>query len=127
MHTVKRYSKLFTRISLILVYLSFYLVQLNVHFGVTPVRSIFSGDFVSQNSGKGSNAIIEKNKHKDSRSTGFRLNKRFHPEYLSTAPEMLPELIRLSFRIQTTLLNDEQPLTSFSFNSPSLRGPPVVA
>ena len=126
MDSVKRYSKLSTRICLVLVYLSFYLVQLNVHFGLPPIRSIFSSDFVSQNSGKGSIAVIEKNKHKDSRSTGFRLNKRFHPEYLSTAPEMLPDLVRLSFQIQTVLLNDEQPLTSFSFNAPSLRGPPVV-
>jgi hypothetical protein len=126
MHTINRYSKLFTRTCLILVYLSFYLVQLNVHFGVTPVRSIFSGDFVSQNSVKGSHSTIEKSKHKDSKSAGFRLNKRFHPEYLSTAPELLQDLVRLSFRIQIVLLNDEQPLTSFSFNAPSLRGPPVV-
>ena len=126
MHAIRKYSKLFTRVNLVLVYLSFYLVQLNVHFGSTPVRSIFSSDFVSQNTGKGSVAVIEKNKHKDSRSTGFRLNKRFHPEYLSTAPEMLQDLIRQSFCMETPLLNDEQPLTSFSFNSPALRGPPAV-
>ena len=123
---VNRYCQIFTRICLILIYLSFYLVQLNIHFGATPDRSFFSGDFILQNSNTKTTSVLAKDRHKDSKSIGFRLNKRFHPKNPLSAPEMLQALVRQSFHIQTALLNDEQPLTSFSFNSPSLRGPPVV-
>ncbi len=126
MFTSNRYYKNLTRACLIGVYVSFYMVQLNVHFGKTAAVSIFTGDFISQQSNHGIQSTLNKDKHKESKALNFRLNKRFHPSHLFTAPEVLQELVIYSFHMETTLLNDTQPLTNFSFNSPSLRGPPVI-
>ena len=126
MLTINRYCQSSARICLILVYMSFYMVQLNLHFGVPPGTSFFSGDFVSQYSGGSSGSFSYKHKHKESRSISFRLNKRFHPSHLFTAPEKIEVLVRQGYRIQSVLLNEEQPLTNFFFNSPSLRGPPAI-
>ena len=123
---INRHCGVRTKICLILVYVSFYLVQLDVHFGPTPGPSFFSSDYASEHSDKVSNTFLNKNIHKGSKPASFRLNKRFHPEYLFTVPEVLQDLVKYSFRIQTSLLNETQPLTNFSFNSPSLRGPPQV-
>jgi len=126
MFTNNRYFKNLTRVCLIGVYVSFYMVQLNVHFGKIPEVSFFTGDFISQQSDQSNHQLLNKDKHKDSKAVSFRLNKRFHPSHLFTAPEVLQNLIAYSFHIETELLNDTQPLTSFSFNSPSLRGPPAI-
>jgi hypothetical protein len=115
-----------TRACLIVVYVSFFLVQLNVHFGKPPVNSFLTGDFVSQQFNKVIHSITNENSQKDSKSVSFRLNKRFHPSHLFTAPVVLQDLIKYSFSIRVTLLNETQPLTTFSFNAPSLRGPPAV-
>ena len=126
MVTSNRHFKKFTRVCLILVYVSFYMVQLNVHFGKTPTVSFLTGDFISQQSDNAFHSVLKKDKHKDSKAVSFRLNKRFHPSHLFTAPEVLQDLITYSFNIETELLNDTQSLTNFSFNSPSLRGPPAI-
>lgn len=126
MFTNNRYFKNLTRVCLIGVYVSFYMVQLNVHFGKIPEVSFFTGDFISQQSDQSNHQLLNKDKNKDSKAVSFRLNKRFHPSHLFTAPEVLQNLIAYSFHIETELLNDTQPLTSFSFNSPSLRGPPAI-
>src|SRR5450432_1921134 len=96
--------------------MSFFSVQLNLHFGKTPAVSFFTGDFISQQSDKTPHSVLAKDHHRDSKATRFRLNKRFHPSHLFTC----------SFMIRETLLNETQPLTSFSFNAPSLRGPPAI-
>jgi len=106
--------------------MSFFSVQLNLHFGKTPAVSFFTGDFISQQSDKTPHSVLAKDHHRDSKATRFRLNKRFHPSHLFTAPDVLQDLITCSFRIRETLLNETQPLTSFSFNAPSLRGPPAI-
>ena len=121
-----RHFKNMTRVSLILVYVSFFLVQLNVHFGKTPVNSFLTGDFVSLPSGKTIHSKTCANNHRDSKSISFRLNKRFGGSHLFTAPVILQDLVKYSFSIQVSLLNETQPLTTFSFNAPSLRGPPAV-
>ena len=125
MFTRNRHVRNFTRACLILVYLAFFSVQLNLHFDGTPAVSFFTGDFISHQSGKTFHSVLSKNNHKDSRSICFRLNKRFHPSHLFTAPDVLQDLVTYSFSIQTALLNETQALTSFSFNGPSLRGPPA--
>jgi hypothetical protein len=126
MFTNNRHYKNLTRACLIGVYVSFYMVQLNVHFGKTPEVSFFTGDFISQQSDNGVHSVVNKDKHRDSKAIGFRLNKRFHPSHLFTAPEVLQDLVTYCFSLETELLNDTQPLTNFSFNSPSLRGPPAI-
>src|SRR5664279_1446320 len=126
MFTNNRYFKNLTRVCLIGGYVSFYMVQLNVHFGKIPEVSFFTGDFISQQSDQSNHQLLNKDKHTDSKAVSCRLNKRFHPSHLFTAPEVLQNLIAYSFHIETELLNDTQPLTSFSFNSPSLRGPPAI-
>jgi hypothetical protein len=125
MFTSNRHIRNLSRVCLIGVYVSFFSVQLNLHFGGTPAVSFFTGDFISQHSDKTFHSVQSKNNHKDSKSKCFRLNKRFHPSHLFTAPDVLQDLVAFSFRIQTALINETQPLTSFSFNSPSLRGPPA--
>ncbi len=125
MFSSSRHLKNLTRACLILVYLSFSLVQFNVHFGRIPTVSYFTGDFISQQSDN-SHSVLTKGNHKDSRHEGFRLNKRFHPSYLFTTPDGLQDLVNYSFNIRVTLLNETQPLTNYSFNAPSLRGPPAI-
>jgi hypothetical protein len=126
MFSSSRHIKNLTRICLILVYVSFFSVQFNLHFGKTPEVSYFTGDFISQQSDNNFHSVLNKGNHKDSGHKGFRLNKRFHPSYLFTAPDVLQDLVNYSFSIETILLNETQPLTNFSFNFPSLRGPPSV-
>jgi hypothetical protein len=123
--TNNRHINNVTRAALILVYVSFFSVQLNLHLGKTPVVSFFTVDFISQQSDKPAHPILAKDHHKESKARGFRLNKRFHPSHLFISPDIIQDLVKGSFSISTTLLNETQPLTSFSFNSPSLRGPPA--
>src|SRR5450631_192371 len=123
MFTSNRHVRNLTRACLILVYVSFFSVQLNLHFGGIPTVSFFTGDFISQQSDKTVLSVLNKDSHKDSKLKCFRLNKRFHPSHLCTAPELVLDLVIHSFRIEAALLNETQPLTSFSFNAPSLRGP----
>jgi hypothetical protein len=120
-----RHIKIISRVCLIGIYVAFFSVQLNLHFGAEPAVSFFTGDFISQQSNKTFHSVLSKDNHKDSKSKCFRLNKRFHPSHLFTAPDVLQDLVKYSFSIESPLLNDTQPLTSFSFNSPSLRGPPA--
>lgn len=119
-----RHFKNISRACMILVYVSFFSVQLNLHFGKIPEVSFFTGDFISQHTGNLHKKLSSAD-HRESKPIGFRLNKRFHPSYL-IAPEVLQDLVKYSFSIQTELLNERQPLTNFSFNSPSLRGPPAI-
>jgi hypothetical protein len=126
MFTDKKHYKNLTRVCLILVYVSFYLVQLNIHFGKASDRSFFSGDFISQRTGDNTHETLNSEHQKESKVVGFRLNKRFHPSYLFFAPEVLQNLVKYSFCIETTLLNETQPLANFSFNAASLRGPPAI-
>ena len=116
---------IFSKACLILVYVSFFSVQLNLHFGKAPAVSFFTGDFISQQADKTAHSVVSKDGHKDSKSKCFRLNKRFHPSHLFTAPDVIQDLVKNSFSIETALVNESQPLTSFSFNAPSLRGPPI--
>lgn len=124
MFSSSRHLKNLTRVCLILVYVSFFSVQFNVHFGKIPSVSFFTGDFISQQSDNNLHSVSDKGNHKDSRHTGFRLNKRFHPSYLFTAPDVLQDLVNYSFSIQVILRNETQPLANYSFNTSSLRGPP---
>ena len=107
------------------MYVSFFSVQLNVHLGKTPAVSFFTGDFIAQQSDQSVHSVLAKDHHKDSKATRFRLNKRFHPSHFFIAPDVLQDLVKQSFSIRTALLNESQPLNSFSFNAPSLRGPPA--
>lgn len=125
MFTDNRYIKIISRGFLIGIYVSFFSVQLNLHVGDAPVVSFFTGDFISQQSIHTDHVVLSKDHHKDAKCNGFRLNKRFHPSDLFMAPDVLQDLVKYNFRIQTALLNESQPLASFSFNSPSLRGPPT--
>jgi hypothetical protein len=120
------YRHIYTRLILCLVYLSFFLVQFNVHIGDVPPVSFFTGDFNAPYQNNISKNIRSKNICSDSRPVYFRLNKRFHPEDHFVAPEKIQDLVKFSFGIRVVLLNDTQPLTSYLFNSPSLRGPPAV-
>jgi hypothetical protein len=108
------------------VYVSFYFVQLNVQTSQSPRVSFFPSDYTLYHSLQASNTFLKKETRRESKPANFRLNKRFHPEYLFTAPEALSDLVKYSFRIQTVLLDETHPLAYFSFNSPSFRGPPVI-
>lgn len=116
----------FSKVCLILVYFSFYIVQLNVYAHQASQDSLFLGYVNIHHSYKGSNALLKKEARNQSKTVSFRLNKRFHPEYVFIAPQTLNDLVKNSFLIDAVLLNEAQPLSNFSFNSPSLRGPPAV-
>jgi hypothetical protein len=116
----------FSKVCLILVYISFYLVQLNVYAHQASQDSLFLGNGDIHLSYKGSNAPLKKEARNQSKTVSFRLNKRFHPEYLFIAPQVLTDLVKNIFWIQSVLLNEAQPLSNYSFNSPSLRGPPAI-
>jgi len=120
----KRIPRLSIRVCLILAYLAFYLVQLDVHFTSTRTASFFYDGYPLSSASKNSERLFSKETHGNTKQVSFRLNKRFHPENLFLAPVVLQDLIKHSFSIQTVLLNEQQPLTNYSFNSPSLRGPP---
>ncbi|HEY2649087.1 MAG TPA: hypothetical protein VGI38_07825 [Puia sp.] len=107
-----------------IIYLSFFLVQFNIHLNGTPGNvSYFSCDYSSINNTQHSSDrhLI----HSNSRHTHFKLNKRFHPKNLFIVPLIEDNLVEISFRIQTPLVHAQDPLTNYSFNSPSLRGPPA--
>jgi hypothetical protein len=109
------------------IYLTFFLVQFNIHLSGTPENiSYFSCDYSSINnkafSSNPNHHLIRKN----SKHSNFKLNKRFHPENLFTLPAVPDMLAEISYKIQTSLVHEEDPLTNYSFNSPSLRGPPAT-
>jgi hypothetical protein len=109
------------------IYLSFFVVQFNIHLSGTPQNiSYFSCDYSSINNKECS---ANPNHHlirTDSRHSNFKLNKRFHPERLF-AVTSLPDIVAaLNYKTQTALVHEKDPLTNYSFNSPSLRGPPVL-
>jgi len=116
----------FSKVCLILVYFSFYIVQLNVYAHKASQDSFFTGNDNIHHSCKISDSSLKKEARNQSKAVSFRLNKRFHPEYLFIAPQALNDLVKNSFLIDAVLLNETQPLSNFSFNSPSLRGPPAV-
>ncbi|HET7003662.1 MAG TPA: hypothetical protein VFI33_20210 [Puia sp.] len=109
-----------------IIYLIFFLVQFNVHLNGTPNNvSYFSCDYSSINNKSFSSNLNQHSIRTDSKHSKSKLNKRFHPERLFTvtsAPDMAAEL---NYRTQTALIHEEDPLTNYSFNSPSLRGPPA--
>jgi hypothetical protein len=116
----------FSKVCLILVYISFYLVQLNVYAHQASQDSFFPGNNGIHYSYKGFNGSWKKEARNQSQKNSFRLNKRFHPEYLFIAPKALNDSVKNIFGIQTVLLNEAQPLSNYTFNSPSLRGPPAI-
>ena len=116
----------FSKVCLILVYFSFYLVQLNVYTHQASRDSLFLGNGNIHLSNKGSNTSLKKEARNQPKTVSFRLNKRFHPEYLFIAPQVLPGLVKNIFWIQSVLLNEAQPLSNYTFHSPSLRGPPAI-
>ena len=121
MFSSSRHFKNLTRLCLILVYVSFLSGQFNVHFGKIAL-SFFTGDFISQQTDNNFHSVSDKGESQNSRHTGFRLNKRFHPWYLFTAPDVLQDLVNYSFSIQVRLLNETQPLANYSFNAPLSQG-----
>jgi hypothetical protein len=105
------------------IYLSFFLVQFNVHLNGTPKNvSYFSCDYSSINNTQHSPDLHLI--HSNSRNTHLKLNKRFHPKNLFTISLLEIPLVKLSYQIQSPMVHAEDPLTNYSFNSPSLRGPP---
>ena len=110
-----------------LIYLSFFLVQFNIHLNGTPREiSVFTCDYNPANCAQHNFSTTAGGIHKQTRHAGFKLNKRFHPENLFMAPAQSLVFVEISYRTPVPLLNDEQPLTNYSFNAPSLRGPPVI-
>ncbi|HEY2347722.1 MAG TPA: hypothetical protein VGH64_01840 [Puia sp.] len=105
------------------IYLSFFLVQFNFHLRGTPKNvSYFSCDYSSINN---SHHLSDRSLiHSNSRHTHFKLNKRFHPKNQFTLPTKEDHLVKFSYRIQSPLVEEQDPLTNYSFNSPTLRGPP---
>ncbi len=107
------------------IYLSFFLVQFNIHLSGTPDNvSYFSCDYSSINNTQHSpdRHLI----HSNSRHTQFKLNKRFHPKSLFVLPSIPDILVEINYHNQTPLIHEDDPLTNYSFNSPSLRGPPSL-
>ena len=109
------------------IYLTFFLVQFNFHLNGTPDNvSYFSCDYNSINnkafSSKSNLHLIRTN----SKHSNFKLNKRFHPKDLFIIPSQQEVLVEINYKIQTPLVHEDDPLTNYSFNSPSLRGPPIA-
>jgi hypothetical protein len=120
-------NHIFPRIMAGVIYLTFFLVQFNVHLNGTPNNvSYFSCDYSSVNnkafSSKSNHHLIRTN----SKHSNFKLNKRFHPENLFIIPSVPDMLVEINYKTQTPLVHAEDPLTNYSFNSPSLRGPPAI-
>ncbi len=126
MFTSNRQFRNITRCFVILVYVSFFTVQLNIHFGSIPAVSFFTGDFVSLRSNIPFHQSVSKDNRRESKPQGFRLNKRFHPSYLFIAPEILQHLAKNRFSIQITRLNETRQLASFLLTTQALRGPPQI-
>ena len=110
-----------------IIYLSFFLVQFNIHLNGTPDNvSYFSCDYSPVNNTAFS---FNSNQHLNCSHTkisNFKLNKRFHPESLFTVPSAPDLRIEINYKMQTPLVHADDPLTNYSFNSPSLRGPPFA-
>ncbi len=107
------------------IYLTFFLVQFNIHLNGTPQNiSYFSCDYSSINNTQHSADLHLI--HSNSRHTHLKLNKRFHPENLFTLPSAPDMVIEISYKTRTPLVHADDPLTNYSFNSPSLRGPPAT-
>jgi hypothetical protein len=125
MHKRSLYQ-IFRKAGATVIYLTFFLVQFNVHLNGTPDNvSYFSCDYSSINNKAYSSNSNQHLIRTDSKHSKFKLNKRFHPERLftvSSAPDMVVEL---NYKIHSSLVHEEEPLTNYSFNSPSLRGPPA--
>jgi hypothetical protein len=116
-----------SKIAAAFIYLSFFLVQFNIHLNGTPENiSYFSCDYSSINnkaySSNSNNHLIRTN----SKHSNFKLNKRFHPERLFTVTSLPDMLVELNYKTQSPLVHQEDPLTNYPFNSPSLRGPPAI-
>ena len=126
MLSINRNCSVCTRISLVLVYLSFFLVQFNIHLSGPSGVSFFSSGYNSEFSHTVQRTIPNKIAHKDKSSSGIKLNKRFHPQHFFITPEPLNDLTRCCFPIQVMPFEADQPLTQYAYNSPSLRGPPPV-
>ena len=108
------------------IYLSFFLVQLNIHLNGTPNNvSYFSCDYSSINNRAFSSKSNQHLNRTHSKHSNIKLNKRFHPENLFTLPSVPDMLVEINYNTQTLLVHEEDPLTNYSFNSPSLRGPPA--
>ena len=125
--STKILHKIFLKTAAGIIYLSFFLVQFNIHLNGTPDNvSYFSCDYSPINN----TAFYSKsNQHVNCSHTkisSFKLNKRFHPESLFTVPSTPDLQIELNYQTQTPIVNAEDPLTNYSFNSPSLRGPPFA-
>jgi hypothetical protein len=92
--------------------------------GTPETVSYFSCDYSPANNihlnSKSNNDLI----HTHSKISVFKLNKRFHPENSFTVPTLGNLEVAIIYRIQTPLVHEDDPLTNYAFNSPSLRGPP---
>jgi hypothetical protein len=118
---------IFPKILIVLIYLSFFLVQFNIHMNGSPLNiSYFSSDYSSINCNKYTKTTQQIGKHNDDRPAGFKLNKRFHPEDLFTVLVISTLIRKIIFRIQAPQVLEEWPLTFYSYNSSLLRGPPSV-
>src|SRR4249920_824181 len=115
MLSLNRYCGVCSRISLVLVYLSFFLVQFDIHFSGSPSISFFSSGYNAQFSQKTSSGCSDKITNKDSRRSGIKLNKRFHPQKHFTIQESSSVTVHNPFRANTFILHEDQPVTSSSF------------
>jgi hypothetical protein len=124
MHRINQYPRVVSKVCLILVYLVFYCVQLDIHFDNQRTVSFFSEEYSLRSHHKIAEDVLSKDIHQDTKPVSFRLNKRFHPEDLFTALVALQDFIPYTFSLRTFKLIEQQQLNNYSFNSPSLRGPP---
>ncbi len=110
-----------------LIYLSFFLVQFDIHLsGSTQDISFFSSDYSSINNGRQALYPRHSGLAKDSRHHGLKLNKRFHPKHLFIAPISSMAEVEMVFQIYSTPIHTGECPTDLLFNSPSRRGPPIV-
>jgi hypothetical protein len=110
-----------------LIYLSFFLVQFDIHLsGSAQNISFFSSDYSSVNSVDQTNSLKHSGLGKESRQPNFKLNKRFHPQQLFTAPNLSMALVQMEFHCHSTPILTGRWPSNLLFNSPSRRGPPVV-
>jgi hypothetical protein len=114
----------FAKICLVLVYVSFYWVQLQVQANQASRVAFFSGEFTLSHGHKDGVHFSKKETHPEPKPAKFRLNKRFQPEHLFTVPQALPDLVNYPVLIHVVLLPATQPPADIAFNFPSLRGPP---
>lgn len=109
------------------IYLSFFLVQFNIHFkGSASQISYFSSGYNSVSCNQQRESRDRFSIQKPNRQPNFKLNKRFHPENFFAEPEIPQSRIKITYHLQDPLVNEEQPITNYSFNAPSLRGPPAA-